>query len=362
MKNRQIVITIPWIVQYLTMLDHVTLQLNYYKELLNILYEIYISLETLVPNYRTTSKFIVRTCLGWLFEHPSIPEEFYVYRQNRDAADSTKSLENGGKDWKIIQVVVPAAFEVVLAQKSMPVEITKFEIKNGQIICTIQRDERHPAKCLELIKSAEKSTAFNPNLERLLNSACPFLADFRVSIMPTTISKSVSRTGKYRHITTKLAETNSSRNGGDSTASDIQKKLLDEFLQSQSQSVRKIIDFVIERVTSAVIKDYQMEYLLAVKDEVVMKVNEIEGNDFGVVKEKMQRVYRQGLTDLAKKWEDFVPGAIEERVQSAFNALLPKETLTALKTIYIKYATQQCSVKTGEWKNGHCSGLGRFNR
>lgn len=102
------------------------------------------------------SKFIIRTCLGWLFEHPAIPEDYYTFNMRTSGAAAFVGDEHEDDDTK-------------MACDGNDAEL-------------------------------------NSHLESLIHSACPFLADFRVAMMPQRITKAVSRTGRYRHITTKIQD------------------------------------------------------------------------------------------------------------------------------------------------------------
>lgn len=326
--DNRILLTIPWIVQYLMMLDHVTLQLKYYKELLTILFELYITLENRTMSSRATAKFIIRICLGYLFEQPGIADAYYLYRQNRNNYNLSDVIND-------MKALTWSPFN------SSDVSSNKSDLERRK---NLTRDVN--------------SVDFNANLEEILNAACPFLADFRVSIMPSRLSKTLSRSGKYRYITTKLADTNTSIK---EKTTDVQANLLGEFLQSQSQSTRKTIDFVIERTASAAIKDFQFEHFIRIKESVSKHVSGIRVNKYALVKEALLRIYRAGLEEINLKWNNEMHNKIKERVSEAINALLPKETLVDLKNLFIKYSIQKSLQKTNEWKAMYCSGLEIFS-
>lgn len=218
--EKKIVITIPWIVQFLSMLDYVSLRLDYYRDLFCMLFELYIILDDL--NISSTTKFILRSSLGWLFEHPNVPEVYYEYRQNR------------------------RPLTIISANNTNSLTKSKVEI-------------------------------INPLMESIIVAACPFLCDLRVSIMPLWRHKQPSRTGHYRHITTKMASEPTILKKNNPV--DNKKRLFDAFLQSQSLSVRKTIEFVSERVTSAIIKDFQFECLLAKKKEASQALKKIKSRE-----------------------------------------------------------------------------------
>lgn len=218
-QEKRLIVTIPWVVQYLYMLDYVSHSLNYYKEIFRILFELY----TEYTGDSLAESFILRACLGWFFEQCSLFDDYFSYRMERQS--SISSLEQGNMSSLVVY------------------------------------DENSLEKFL------------SPNLEHIVVAACPFLADLRVSIMPSRFEKQVSRTGRFRHITTTQAQ---NQNKGEI---DAQTKLTEAFLQSQSLSVRRIVEFVIERVTSAVVKDFQFKYLIPIKNKTTEEVKTINSTD-----------------------------------------------------------------------------------
>ncbi|CAG9858165.1 unnamed protein product [Phyllotreta striolata] len=86
-----IVLTIPWLVNYLSMLDYVTLRLPYYLSVYKMLYRIYHS----YGEWSTTVDYdaaLVRFCLGWLFELPHFPNTDYGLFRDKFAVDRKGSL------------------------------------------------------------------------------------------------------------------------------------------------------------------------------------------------------------------------------------------------------------------------------
>jgi codanin-1 len=177
--GRKLLVTIPWLVEYLAMLDFITIRLDYYRELFRMLYTIYLRVNVVDGHnglcVMPQSKFIIRTCLGWLFEHPAIPEDYYNFNAKTNLSIALHSERGGGDGDE--------------EEGSQQLERERQEQKRGEMNCCIGNDAE-----------------LNSHLESLIHSACPFLADFRVSMMPQRITKAVSRTGRYRHITTKIQD------------------------------------------------------------------------------------------------------------------------------------------------------------
>lgn len=310
----KLLVTIPWLVEYLAMLDFITIRLDYYRELFQLLYTLYIKFNVINGNDELcvlpTSKFIVRSCLGWLFEHPGVPEEYY----NSSNVKSKTTIDS-----------------------KAPLRV-QCSFMSSDVI------------------------QFNPYLEAILTAACPFLADFRVSMMPQKIMKAVSRTGRYRHITTKFQD--SSKIAQKSKALDLREKLIEAFLQSQSLSIRKVVDFTIDRVTSAVVKDFQVKYLLTIRKQAKLRVEEMSSlrNDVDLLMKNMVEIYQQSLQQLQKEWDDSVAENTRRRVQGAFDALMPIETLEDVKRTLINVTIGKVHEKLQDWRTTNMTSIAIFSK
>ncbi|XP_058056498.1 protein disks lost [Anopheles bellator] len=335
--DRKLVITVPWLVQYLGMLDVVTLRLRYYEELFRLLRDVY---QATAPCgfavhrqmfVNAQSKFIVRSCLDWLFDQPNVPEEFFNSR---------------------------TTFGTLLA------------VGGGEKPVGTAADQNAPT--------------FNPLLEAVLSAACPFLADFRVSVMPSRVEKTLSRTGRYRHITTRYTGTLAHGQQPPSTpvASDVgdpanlsststghrsyhqrsqthggnaQHRLVEAFLQSQSLSVRRTVEFITERATSAVIKDFQMLYLLPEKKAVTDRIAAVRAPTIQQVMLEIRTVCEDALRGVNGTWETHVLKMLNKRITDSFDALLPAETIDAVRTTCKSIALEKCAQKANEWRQSYMS-------
>lgn len=357
--ERKLIITVPWLVQYLAMLDGISLRLSYYKELFDILYELYLRTTAYESGSERkllvtpTSKFIIRACLGWLFEHPNIPEEYYSYRQERR---SLLSVDEGLLNYKKIEVLVDKGISEEF-EMSNALVLTKIDERSqGSIKCEIKplKEQSNEAKALIKIDSfvpKNENISLNPLLESILNAACPFLADFRVSMMPSKLEKTVSRSGRYRHITTKYsgATTIASKQ---KTTND-QHRLLEAFLQSQSLSVRRTVEFVIERASSAAIKDFQMTYLLPGRKKITDQIGSLQAETVSQATKEIYMICTAALADINAKWDAQIPPMLTRRIKEGFDALLPSETLGPVRQTCINLALDRCLAKTSDWRQTH---------
>lgn len=326
--NQKLVITLPWIVQFIAMLDPVTLNLIYYRQVFEILYELYM----MTINYpdapklalRPTSLFIVRSCLGWLFEQPHIPNEYYNYRRNRKPTGLSSITQN---EFSKVETHVPpsiASFfkreqHVVLNAKDLSTgnqnsksgTIEKYSTSITNYICNDSQINLEAAELSECCLST-----FDPLLENVLTSACPFLADFRVSIMPKRNPKTVSRTGRYRHVTTRIyKKTDKNAKKISTTDENVQTSLIEAFLHSQSLSVRRTVEFVLEKTFSNVIKDFQVQIIIPLKKSVTHEIENLRLSDKQKALNEVARIFTEGEKTLLRKWDEFIESMAKERIQ-----------------------------------------------
>ncbi|XP_063836432.1 codanin-1 [Ostrinia nubilalis] len=75
-QTSRLIITVPWVVHYLSMLDYASLRITYYQELLKILRHIYINrLKTSETFLKKNTVIFLKCTLGWLFDLPQFPQD-----------------------------------------------------------------------------------------------------------------------------------------------------------------------------------------------------------------------------------------------------------------------------------------------
>lgn len=326
--GHKLLVLLPWLVQYLSMLDFVTLRLDYFGTVMRMLYEVYILSAECRLQMRSSSLFIVRLCLGWLFDQPNIPDTYLEYRMYRSQATlpSHKMVFSIQKmdGFKQAGVNIPPA--ILDHFSSCNAKISNYEqISSRQLKCTIEFNENLPTELYANTTdrfSDKVQSSIDPIMESILSSSCPFLADFRVSIMPTKHLKSVSRTGRYRHVTPKMSEAVCLVKSQRPIEIDDQTKLSDAFLHSQSLSLRRTVEFVIERTVSAVVKDYQVQVLLLVKKQANNEVNELPRLNKDELIKQINVCYTKAQQNLLCQWSELIPKWIQKRVKVSFWFLL----------------------------------------
>lgn len=319
LRRDTLLITLPWMVEYLAMLDPVTLQLDYYRKLLKTFYRVYVAL-SYQDNRSPMACFILRLCLGWLFDQSHVM-----------ASLCTLNL-----------LAIRSEFEDRKANK--------FSIGDDGL----------------------QSELLHPMLERILPVACPFLADFRLRIVQRKQNnRLVSRsTGRYRHIVTtqlpfvnQMEGTKTIQKLTTNTQSipDNQSKLIEAFLQSQSPSLRKVVDFLIERISSTAIKDFQIQHFLEIKKSAQAEAKCVNGR----LRKKevislLVNVYTRALIELTNQWTNTVSEMIEKKAEQSLAALLPVETIIPVQKACMDIVVKMCTAKTNDWREANLNQIGEL--
>lgn len=351
--EKKLLITIPWMVQYLVMLDDVSLNHREYKKVFSLLFEIYWKIDVL--KLRQTSNFIILSCLGWLFEQLNLVGDYYVHRQMKNPKTDLNLL----LEFQEVPIFLPHSSNMVNVFEENVLVGSVTKVKSSLYQCSLVKktfDEK------EVFQSTITSAPTSGLLETILNASCPFLADFRVAIMPKGVAKSLSRTGRYRHITTKImTEQPPTPNTQQQNVQDNKSKLVEAFLHSQSLSVRRTIEFVIERTTSAVIKDFQVKFLLPSKASALENIQYISDMDFASIFKNIKDIFTKSFDNVLSDWKTEIPKMIEQRASQALTALLPAETQTVVKTTCLLLVKEKCILKTTEWRKNNLKDLSFYS-
>ncbi|XP_030380089.1 protein disks lost [Scaptodrosophila lebanonensis] len=328
MGEGKLLVTLPWLVQYVIMLDVITIQLPNNKATMELLYTVYAE----AANQRClqpTAEFVIRTCIGWLLEsHATLTNNYYSYRRQWSRARKTNPL--------VLQCL----------------EILHIKVKSS----TCQQGGASNSNL------SSKNGA--PLLEYLLPVSCPFLPEFRVAITPSKQVQSTSRTGRFRYITTRLEQFNSvkspvpeesqasERDNNKITLSLVepqQSKLIDAFLHSQNASMRRLLEFVTERSFKCVVKDAQQQILLPSKAQADGQVNAIRSTQQMEVYRDVKRIYSEACHKACDQWQEQVPAMLERRIQKSLNSLLPSNTSDVLQRTYAKLIRAQAQPQLQQW-------------
>uniref|UniRef100_A0A1B6I8B5 Codanin-1 C-terminal domain-containing protein n=1 Tax=Homalodisca liturata TaxID=320908 RepID=A0A1B6I8B5_9HEMI len=89
LANNRLVVTVPWVVAYLGMMDSAAPLLSCYRQPLQMLADLYLTLP--LPHITPPSSLLLRCALGWLFDPSFFPET--VFHSLVTSGSSVKSLD-----------------------------------------------------------------------------------------------------------------------------------------------------------------------------------------------------------------------------------------------------------------------------
>ncbi|XP_045508500.1 codanin-1 [Colias croceus] len=294
-ENNRLCITLPWIVHYLSMLDYTSLRINYYRQLLKIIFFIY---ENKLKDLKKITNIFLKSILGWLFDLPHFPRELVHDRIDLDYRTNS---------------------DVPFDSMDIIDEVVLFEL-------------------------------------------CPFLRDINVLLSCKVMGE--KDVGSFRHIT----PVNLSLNSEDrmrNKEKEIQSRLEMEFLKSQPSSTRRVLELVVERVTSSSIKELGTSLVNARRRCREMAWRSVQGvkEDRTVLLTNLQQLYTDQLTHLRSLPLNHT-STIRDRVNSALTALLPTTTTTTMTTtttttttvttsVLQALAVKACTERLVKWTNEH---------
>ncbi|XP_048455569.1 codanin-1 isoform X2 [Rhincodon typus] len=190
-ENQRIIFTVPWVVEFLSMVDHVAPFLDYYHSVFTLLLHLYRSLVlTSEQNDNFLNKLLILAVLGWLFQIPAVPEEMFFNEENVDGFEI--SISDQGLDY------VPLVDQ------------------------------------------------------QLLYLCCPYLSELRKLLASYVAGSGLKNGGYMRKITPTAAEPSLPTLA--QSQQKLQVKLEEAFFHNQPPSLRKTVEFVAERVGSNCVK------------------------------------------------------------------------------------------------------------
>ncbi|NXB70832.1 CDAN1 protein, partial [Donacobius atricapilla] len=295
-RDQRSILTIPWIVEYLSLVDHVAPFLDYYRKVFGLLLQIY-RLMVLSEDKEMSflNKLLILAVLGWLFQVPSVPEELFF-----------------------------------------------------------TTDDRQERFMLDTVTSTQ-ALDFVPLVDQqLLYTCCPYLSELR-KLLASFVAGSGGKNGGFiRKITPTAAESLATK--ASVTQRKLQVDLEQAFFHNQPPSLRRTVEFVAERVGSNCVKHIKATLVaeLVQRAEAMLqdKVKEEDVNHDKLLEEVCAHLYEEGAQALIKGRE-----FCKKKGPEAVRVLLPEETSAAVLSSAENIAVELATERACGWLSANIAAL-----
>ncbi|NWI39976.1 CDAN1 protein, partial [Picathartes gymnocephalus] len=296
-RDQRSILTIPWIVEYLSLVDHIAPFLDYYRKVFGLLLQVY-RLMVLSEDKEMSflNKLLILAVLGWLFQVvPSVPEELFFTAddsQERSVLDSVTS-----------------------------------------------------AQALDFVPLVD---------QQLLYTCCPYLGELR-KLLASFVAGSGGKNGGFiRKITPTAAESLAPK--ASVTQQKLQVELEQAFFHNQPPSLRRTVEFVAERVGSNCVKHIKATLVaeLVQRAEAMLqdKVKEEDVNHDKLLEEVCTHLYEEGAQALIKGRE-----FCKKKGPEAVRVLLPEETSAAVLSSAENIAVELATERACGWLSANIAAL-----
>ncbi|NWI26585.1 CDAN1 protein, partial [Sula dactylatra] len=295
-RDQRSVLTVPWVVEYLSLVDHTAPFLDYYRKVFCLLLQVY-RLMVLSEDKEMSflNKLLILAVLGWLFQVPSVPEELFF----------TTDVKQEG----------------------------------------LMMDTVTSAQALDSVPLVD---------QQLLYTCCPYLGELRKLLASFVAGSGAKNGGFIRKITPTAAESLAPK--ASVTQRKLQVELEQAFFHNQPPSLRRTVEFVAERVGSNCVKHIKATLVaeLVQRAEVMLqdKVKEEDANHDKLLEEVCAHLYEEGAQALIKGRE-----FCKKKGPEAVRVLLPEETSAAVLSSAEDIAVELATEKACGWLSANIAAL-----
>ncbi|NXS63083.1 CDAN1 protein, partial [Brachypteracias leptosomus] len=296
-RDQRSILTVPWIVEFLSLVDHVAPFLDYYRKVFCLLLQVY-RLMVLSEDKEMSflNKLLILAVLGWLFQVPSVPEELFF-----------------------------------------------------------TTDVRQEGLMMDTVTSAQALDSVPLVDQQLLYTCCPYLGELRKLLASFVAGSGAKNGGFMRKITPTAAESLAPK--ASVTQRKLQQAELEQaFFHNQPPSLRRTVEFVAERVGSNCVKHIKATLVaeLVQRAEVMLqdKVKEEDANHDKLLEEVCAHLYTEGAQALTKGRE-----FCKKKGPEAVRVLLPEETSAAVLSSAEDIAVGLATEKACGWLSANIAAL-----
>uniref|UniRef100_A0A8C6Y9B2 Codanin-1 C-terminal domain-containing protein n=1 Tax=Naja naja TaxID=35670 RepID=A0A8C6Y9B2_NAJNA len=293
-QKRCMVLTVPWVVEFLSLMDYIAPFLNYYEKIFALLLQLYRYL-LLSEDKKMCflNKLLILAVLGWLFQVPTVPENLFFAGEVRLDALSLES--------------------VTTSQDSVP-----------------------------LVD------------QQLLYSCCPYLGELRKLLSSFVLGSGGKNGGYIRKITPTATEALAPKPSF--TQQKLQADLQQAFFHNQSPSLRRTVEFVAERIGSNCVKHIKATLVaeLVKRAEVILQdaMKAEDGNHDKLLDAVCSQLYQEGAQALIQGKE-----FCKKKAPEAVKILLPEETSAAVLNCAANIAVGLAIEKACSWLSTNIAAL-----
>ncbi|NWR88066.1 CDAN1 protein, partial [Furnarius figulus] len=295
-RDQRSILTVPWIVEYLSLVDHIAPFLDYYRKVFGLLLQVY-RLMVLSEDKEMSflNKLLILAVLGWLFQVPSVPEELFF-----------------------------------------------------------TPDDRQERCMMDTVTSAQALDSVPLVDQQLLYTCCPYLGELRKLLASFVAGSGAKNGGFIRKITPTAAESLAPK--ASVTQRKLQVELEQAFFHNQPSSLRRTVEFVAERVGSNCVKHIKATLVaeLVQRAEAMLqdKVKQDAANHDKLLEEVCTHLYEEGAQALIKGRE-----FCEKKGPEAVRVLLPEETSAAVLSSAENIAVELAIEKACGWLSANIAAL-----
>ncbi|XP_013367892.1 PREDICTED: codanin-1 isoform X2 [Chinchilla lanigera] len=301
LQAQRAVLTVPWLVEFLSFADHIVPLLDYYRSVFTLLLHLH---RSLVLSWEGEgemcflNKLLLLAVLGWLFQIPTVPEDFFFLEECQvDALEVDTATSERGLD-------------------SVPVVD-----------------------------------------QQLLYTCCPYIGELR-KLLASWVSGSSGRSGGFVR---KITPTTTTGLGAQLPPSSqgLQAQLAQAFFHNQPPSLRRTVEFVAERIGSNCVKHIKATLvadLVRQAESLLQEQRVTQGQEVGDPAQLLEILYSQlcphgaqALTQGREFCQRKSPGAVR--------ALLPEETPAAVLSSAESIAVGLATEKACAWLSANITAL-----
>ncbi|XP_003929002.1 codanin-1 isoform X2 [Saimiri boliviensis] len=302
LQARRAVLTVPWLVEFLSFADHVVPLLDYYRGIFTLLLHLHRSLVLSRENEGKMcflNKLLLLAVLGWLFQIPTVPEDLFF-----------------------LEEVPSDAFEM---------------------------DTVAPEHGLDSVPVVD---------QQLLYTCCPYIGELR-KLLALWVSGSSGRSGGFVRKITPTTTTSSLGAQPPQTSQGLQAQLAQAFFHNQPPSLRRTVEFVAERIGSNCVKHIKATLvadLVRQAESLLQEQLVTQGEEGGDPAQLLEILYSRLCPHGAQA---LVLGRefCQRKSPGAVRALLPEETPAAVLSSAENIAVGLATEKACAWLSANITAL-----